>query len=92
MTLNGILALILHYFAEFGSFQTRYVKMVEDVVVKKFTFAISSPGEFLIDSGARMEQTYRQTGRRSVICNVASGRADRVKIFTYAKTKITRRS
>jgi len=30
MTLNGVMALILHYFAEF----------VYDVVVKKFTFAI----------------------------------------------------
>jgi len=38
MTLNGVMAVILRYFTEF----------VFDVVVKKFTFAISSPGEFLI--------------------------------------------
>ena len=38
MTLNGIMALILRYFTEF----------VYDVVVKKFTFAVSSPDEFLV--------------------------------------------
>jgi len=38
MTLNGVLALILHHFTEF----------VYDVVVKKFTFASSSPDEFLV--------------------------------------------
>jgi len=43
MTLNGVMVLILRYFTEFGSFQ-----VVEDVVVKKFTFAISSPGDFLV--------------------------------------------
>jgi len=32
MTLNGVMALILRYFAEFGSFQG--VKVVEDVVVR----------------------------------------------------------
>jgi len=38
MTLNGVIALISRYVTEF----------VYDVVVKKFTFAISSPGEFLV--------------------------------------------
>jgi len=44
------MALILHYFTEFGSLRTHCVKVVEDVVVKKFTFtfAISSPDEFLV--------------------------------------------
>jgi len=37
MTLNGIMACILGYFTEFTY-----------DVVKKFTFAISSPGEFLV--------------------------------------------
>jgi len=37
MTLNGAMVLILCYFTEF----------VYDVVVKMFTFAISSPDEFL---------------------------------------------
>jgi len=40
MTLNGVIAVILRYFTEF-------VKVVEDVVVKEFTFAISSHDEFL---------------------------------------------
>jgi len=38
MTLNGVMAVILRYFTEF----------VYDVVVKKFTFAISSSDEFLV--------------------------------------------
>jgi len=37
MTLNGVMALSLSYSA------AHCVKVVEDVVVKKFTFAISSP-------------------------------------------------
>ena len=37
MTLNGVMALILRYFTEF----------VYDVVVQKFTFAVTSPDEFL---------------------------------------------
>jgi len=36
MTLNGVMALILRYFTQY------------DVVVKKVTFAISSPDEFLV--------------------------------------------
>jgi len=48
MTLKGVVALILRYFTEFGSFRGASVKVVEDVVVKKFTFAISSLDEFLV--------------------------------------------
>jgi len=40
MTLNNVLVLILRYFTEFGSFRAHCVKVVEDVVIKKFTFAI----------------------------------------------------
>jgi len=43
MTFNGVMAFILRYFTEFGSFPGALCKVVEDVVVKKFTFAISSP-------------------------------------------------
>jgi len=46
MTLNGIMAIILRYFTEFGRFRGALRKMVEDVV-KNFTFAISSRDEFL---------------------------------------------
>ena len=46
MTLNDlqrrIVALTLRYFTEFGSFRDALCKMVEDVVVKKFTFAQSN--------------------------------------------------
>jgi len=46
MTLNGAMALILRYFTEFGSFSgTLRIKVVECIVVEKFTFAISSPDE-----------------------------------------------
>ena len=54
MTLNGVMALTLRCFNEFGGFRGALrkskdmVKVVEDVVVKKFTFAISSPREFLV--------------------------------------------
>jgi len=50
MTLNDVMALILRYFTEFGSFRGALrIKVVEDVVVKKFTVAISSPDEFLFN-------------------------------------------
>ena len=48
MTLKGVMALILRYSTEFGSFRAHCVKVIEDVVVKKFAFAISSPDEFLV--------------------------------------------
>jgi len=35
MTLNGVMALILRYFTEFGSSGVHCVKVVEDVVLKK---------------------------------------------------------
>jgi len=48
MTLNGVMAVILCYFSEFGSLMgVRAGLYMYDVVVKKFTFAISSPDEFL---------------------------------------------
>ena len=50
MTLNSVTALVLRYFTEFGSFRAHCAKVVEHVVVKKFTFAISSPNEFLVNS------------------------------------------
>jgi len=49
MTLNGVMAPILRYFTEFGSFRGALHKVVEDVVVKKFMFAISSPHKFLVE-------------------------------------------
>jgi len=49
MTLNGVMALILRYFTEFRSFRGA----LRDASGwrcrrKKFTFAISSPDEFLV--------------------------------------------
>jgi len=52
---------ILRYFTEFGSFRgaLHSLKVVEDVVVKKLTFAISSPDEFLVKlSYLRNEAVY----------------------------------
>jgi len=48
MTLNDVMTLILRYFTEFSSFRAHLVKVVEDIVVKKFTFAISPRDEFLV--------------------------------------------
>ena len=36
MTLNGVMAVILRYFSEFGSSGAHCVKIVEDVVIKRF--------------------------------------------------------
>jgi len=49
MILNGVMALILPHFTELCSSQAHCKKVVEDVVVRKFTFAISSPDEFLVE-------------------------------------------
>jgi len=48
MTLNGVMALILRYFTEFGSFRGALRKSGWRCRRKKFAFAISSPGEFLV--------------------------------------------
>jgi len=48
MSLNGVIALILHYFTKFDSFRGTLRKVVEDVVVKSSRSLISSPGEFLL--------------------------------------------
>jgi len=45
MTLDGVISLILRYFTEFGSFWGP-VRKSGWRCRKKFTFAISSPGEF----------------------------------------------
>jgi len=50
MTLNGVMALILRRFTEFGSFRGALRKSGRvRCRRKKFTFAISSPDEFLVD-------------------------------------------
>jgi len=49
ITLNGAISLILRYFTEFVIASGAHcVKVVENVVVEKFTFAISSPDEFRV--------------------------------------------
>jgi len=54
MTLNDIMALILHYFTKFGNFWVHCVKVyMYDVVAKEFAFAISSPDEFLVNTTSR---------------------------------------
>ena len=47
MTLKSVMALILRYLTEFGSSGVHCVKVVEDVVVKMFTFAVSSPDVYV---------------------------------------------
>jgi len=58
MTLNGVMALILRYFTEFGSYGAHCVQVVDDVIVKEFAFAMSSPDESLVEI---CERTHRQT-------------------------------
>jgi len=54
------MALILCYFTEFGTFRGALRKsMVEVVVVKKFTFAMSSPDEFLSVNVAKNQAAVR---------------------------------
>jgi len=48
MTLNGIMALILRYFTEFGSFRDTLRKSGWRCRRKKFTFTISSTDECLV--------------------------------------------
>jgi len=48
MTLNDVVAIILRYFTEFGSFRGAVRRSRWRCRRKKFTFAISSDGEFLV--------------------------------------------
>jgi len=61
MTLNGVMAIALRYFTDFskpafqhitasicGGVYVRVCCILQSVYVKKFTFAISSPDEFLV--------------------------------------------
>jgi len=49
MTLNGVMALTFRYFTEFGSFRGALRKSVRvRCRRKKFTFTISSAGEFIV--------------------------------------------
>jgi len=48
MALNGVMTLILRYFTELGSFQGALRKSDGKCRRKNRTFAISSPGEFLL--------------------------------------------
>jgi len=54
MTMNGVMALILRYFTELGSFRGALRKVLEDVVVKKFAFAISSLDVFVSISAGEL--------------------------------------
>jgi len=48
MTTNGVMALFCIISPNSVASGKHCVKVVEDVIVKKFTFAISSPDEFLV--------------------------------------------
>jgi len=41
MTLNGIIALILHYFTEFDSFGANYIKVVESRPIVSAEYCLS---------------------------------------------------
>jgi len=50
MTLNGVMALFCVISPNAVASGVHCVKVVKDVAVKKFTFAISSPDEFLVSA------------------------------------------
>jgi len=50
MTLNGVMALILHYFTEFSSLRGALPESGWRCRRKKVAFAVSSPDEFLVFS------------------------------------------
>ena len=64
MTLNGVMALVLRYFTEFGSFRGAMRKMVENVV------AISSPDEFLLNASSTVD--FRQDNAFSVLLQITT--------------------
>jgi len=75
MALNGVMVLILCYFTEFGSFRCRCAmpNVVEDVVVKNFMFAISSPDEFLVSVHIHVRYMLSPVARPSVsVCRLSS--------------------
>jgi len=49
MSLNGVMAVILRYFTEFGSFRVAVHRSGWRYRRKKLTFTISSPDEFLVN-------------------------------------------
>jgi len=61
MTLNGVIALVCVISPNSVASGAHCIKVVEDVVVKKFTFAISSPGEFLVLFEPRLKSRLRST-------------------------------
>jgi len=65
MTVNGVTALILRYFTEFGSFRGTLRKSGRRCR-KKFTIAISSPNEFLAEQ-LLLENTNRKPNAGSRI-------------------------
>jgi len=96
MALNGVMVLILCYFTEFGSFRCRCAmpNVVEDVVVKNFMFAISSPDEFLVSVHIHVRYMLSPVARPSVsvcrlsvvsVCNV---RTQLVEIFSNVSSPL----
>ena len=83
MTLNGVMAVILCYFTEFGKHAFQHIPrrsvpefMHESIVLcstctmssyRKFTFAISSPDEFLVKE---CERSLYVVARPSVVCRL----------------------
>ena len=63
MTLNGVMAFILRYFSEFGSFRG---------ALKKFTFAVSSPGEFLVPDSCNIPRHFQVSRQVVTLCVLSS--------------------
>jgi len=66
MTLNGVMALILRYFTEFSSFRGARHKSGWRCRRKKFTFGVSSPDEFRVQTVAQNRINHKKVILRTV--------------------------
>jgi len=83
MTLIGVMALICVISPNSVASRTRCIEVVEDVVVKKFTLAISSADEFLV--------TCRQTARWRRHGEIVEVAKEDVKTLLVSRQRMTHR-
>jgi len=82
MALNDVMALILRYFTEFGSFRGALRKSVRARCRRKNTFAVSSPDKFLVEI---CERTDRHTDTLIAVLRTFTGNAVLMTIVPIEK-------
>jgi len=65
MTLNAVMALILHYFTEFSIFRAHYVKVIED---RPIVFATECPKNTEITNNECIVERHLRIIDASLIC------------------------